>query len=312
MLALCAEAAGMFQSTFPRRERRIYRNNSPRLIMFQSTFPRRERRLLSAEANDTLEVSIHVPAKGTTRRCAEDGRQKGVSIHVPAKGTTSTVLSLTPPPTVSIHVPAKGTTAPYDKFEAQVKVSIHVPAKGTTINEDGSATIFLFQSTFPRRERPYFVLAFLFLFCFNPRSREGNDPRRWERRIRRECFNPRSREGNDSSSFSGCSWEEVSIHVPAKGTIHCKELLGNFLSVSIHVPAKGTTLRPSCPSWAVKCFNPRSREGNDSKLMEFLRRHVKFQSTFPRRERLYFPCGFHHLIKFQSTFPRRERPPVAV
>ena len=101
--------------------------------MFQSTFPRRERRLLWDGWKQFCGVSIHVPAKGTTDRARKRHYQKIVSIHVPAKGTTwqekmsNTALQrfnprsregndsaflyeMSDPYLVSIHVPAKGTT----------------------------------------------------------------------------------------------------------------------------------------------------------------------------------------------------------
>ena len=78
---------------------------------------------------------------------------------------------------------------------------------------------------------------------------------------------------------------QVSIHVPARGTTLTCPTCGQSLPVSIHVPARGTTEkpdvrsafhimfqstfphgeRPQKPSVTPKsrCFNPRSRTGND-------------------------------------------------
>ena len=55
------------------------------------------------------------------------------------------------------------------------------------------------------------------------------------------CFNPRSREGNDSRVTEKGNEEDVSIHVPAKGTTPWRLKLRPESTVSIHVPAKGTT-----------------------------------------------------------------------
>ena len=121
----------------------------------------------------------------------------------------------------------------------------------------------LFQSTFPRGERPVKFLVTNDYSNFNPRSRVGND----------KCvqtfvslyidFNPRSRVGNDRVSKMALPQTIISIHVPAWGT-----------TVSDGV----TVTYPSD-------FNPRSRVGNDvSELDTFFTPKI-FQSTFPRGER---------------------------
>ena len=105
----------IFQSTFPRGERR-----GPYLIFlspcrFQSTFPRGERHLCwlvavkhihfnprSLVGNDYIpvgtytivEISIHVPSWGTTRRCQPYHRFLLISIHVPSWGTTDDLFIL--------------------------------------------------------------------------------------------------------------------------------------------------------------------------------------------------------------------------
>ena len=81
------------------------------------------------------------------------------------------------------------------------KVSIHVPARGTT----GLKTALLnvtttFQSTFPRGERPRVYKRNTKYWCFNPRSREGNDSEAYGTHPDLMSFNPRSREGNDGST----------------------------------------------------------------------------------------------------------------
>ena len=56
----------------------------------------------------------------------------------------------------------------------------------------------MFQSTFPRGERPILNTSILTAAGFNPRSHEGNDRvLRVPPRIQ-DGFNPRSHEGNDS------------------------------------------------------------------------------------------------------------------
>ena len=54
-------------------------------------------------------------------------------------------------------------------------------------------------------------------------------------------------------------------------------------------------------------FNPRSREGSDNRSCSLCAGYHRFQSTLPRRERLYeFFKPFIDFV-FQSTLPRRER-----
>ena len=78
----------------------------------------------------------------------------------------------------------------------------------------------------------------------------------------------------------------VSIHVPARGTTtrsglsfsnfslfqstfpqgerrKGNEIMGKLEAVSIHVPARGTTHGQECSCTEERCFNPRSRKGND-------------------------------------------------
>ena len=120
----------------------------------------------------------------------------------------------------------------------------------------------IFQSTFPRGERPKVSI----------KSGQGVD------------FNPRSRVGNDHKQVFCSSYLSISIHVPAWGTTRCtrccrrctsyfnpRSRVGNdqiwildqlLLTISIHVPAWGTT----------------DFSGVDST-------DPTFQSTFPRGER---------------------------
>ena len=121
-------------------------------------------------------------------------------------------------------------------------------------------------------------------------------------------FNPRSREGSDKSSQSlSNAVNQISIHAPAKGATCSSDNLFPSQSISIHAPAKGAT--------------------DSAHNLRFI--HV-FQSTLPRRERLFESYGIcfrvdisiHAPAKgatpfatflsnrrpaFQSTLPRRER-----
>ena len=62
------------------------------LYLFQSTFPRGERRGSGEVSKEDIRVSIHVPARGTTGSYRIDSVDELVSIHVPARGTTQDAL----------------------------------------------------------------------------------------------------------------------------------------------------------------------------------------------------------------------------
>ena len=190
--------------------------------------------------------------------------------------------------------------------------------------------ITIFQSTLPRRERQTFILPeFCYFLYFNPRSREGSDiiiiafqflfvisihapakgatsfqiffqktfsfqstlPRR-ERPMLTEWINfnhgisiHAPAKGATKSAFKTLPLSNISIHAPAKGAT-INTLMGyTICDISIHAPAKGATYRG------------------------ITRRYIftAFQSTLPRRERLFRPYRQTHICKFQSTLPRRER-----
>ena len=147
-------------------------------------------------------------------------------------------------------------------------ISIHAPAKGATRHTHASILLAAFQSTLPRRERHFL-------------------------------------------SRSRCASSRISIHAPAKGATRLPARMVPFQNISIHAPAKGATL-PGCPCRSqLSYFNPRSREGSDFHNRHNLRlsgnfnprsregsdklsrdrrmASVQFQSTLPRRERLYDP-----------------------
>ena len=118
---------------------------------------------------------------------------------------------------------------------------------------------------------------------FNPRSRVGNDASQSLSPMLILHFNPRSRVGND--------WNLRAIV--------------SYVRISIHVPAWGTT--EDC--WIIMIqwyFNPRSRVGNDffDSLFEnfsIISIHVPAWGTTP------WTWSMHLTVRFQSTFPRGER-----
>ena len=278
----------IFQSTFPRGERRIFCcigyifcNFNPRsrvgndggrtlwqipLYGFQSTFPRGER-LRSTLLNTVLNRYFN-PRSRVGNDCRRTNKACALHNFNPRSRVgndgTQPVCSASPQ-TISIHVPAWGTT------------------------------FFWFSSSF-------------FLFYFNPRSRVGNDSDdivitgikvisihvpAWGttgftsfRCSASVNFNPRSRVGNDSSA---------------------QYRLRSFSMISIHVPAWGTTYGILWDIDTPENFNPRSRVGNDMSVLSMMQDIEEFQSTFPRGERQLFDIRNLRICLFQSTFPRGER-----
>ena len=116
----------------------------------------------------------------------------------------------------------------------------------------------------------------------------------------------------------------------AKGATHDIICGIQSLDISIHAPVKGATPARHSVCRRISNFNPRSREGSDSAVLDQLGgdRHFnprsregsdfpsyislgiffEFQSTLPRRERRWKGVFLIWYGIFQSTLPRRERP----
>ena len=141
-----------------------------------------------------------------------------------------------------------------------------------------------FQSTLPRRERLPRTGLPDYGDYFNPRSREGSDSDNREMCSSCADFNPRSREGSDLLIDLPSKITVISIHAPAKGATLIGVKTHLFTGISIHAPAKGATF-----------------------LSTSVLNKLIFQSTLPRRERLWSVVKAVREVLFQSTLPRRER-----
>ena len=145
-------------------------------------------------------------------------------------------------------------------------------------------------------------------------------------------FNPRSREGSDSvvvhTAFCFPRFQSTlprrerqvcnicsPAPIPFQSTLPRRERPDGKADydfsdlISIHAPAKGATCRLVILFIMPYNFNPRSREGSDSSTSHQTIHFNPFQSTLPRRERLYGSIIHGHcdINAFQSTLPRRER-----
>ena len=143
---------------------------------------------------------------------------------------------------------------------------------------------------------------------FNPRSREGSDPRLAPLSRTVVYFNPRSREGSDAEENAQSGVQLISIHAPAKGATRSARSptqgRADFNPRSREGSDQDRPLRDRGHghfnprsregsdadrfnvSHMVSHFNPRSREGSDGRLQTSIRKNYLFQSTLPRRERL--------------------------
>ena len=121
---------------------------------------------------------------------------------------------------------------------------------------------------------------------------------------------------------------KVSIHAPTRGATLLAVLGVFFIFVSIHAPTRGATQyylyiqsaylfqstlprgeRPEAgqvQTW-IRCFNPRSHEGSDTRNQPKMTCAWLFQSTLPRGERLMDMATLGLSVQFQSTLPRGER-----
>ena len=208
----------LFQSTLPRRERRIHVDADIAPTSFQSTLPHGERRRYKNGWISKNTISIHAPAWGATIPAGFPALIIRISIHAPAKGATNDKVTEGYYARISIHAPAKGATPWEPAQDGYRAISIHAPAKGATIE---GRFINSNQLDFNPRsregsDRPGKSEKRGLLY-FNPRSREGSDTFPVPVLYRKQNFNPRSREGSDSLNCPPIPSSGISIHAPAKG-----------------------------------------------------------------------------------------------
>ena len=258
----------LFQSTFPRGERRSLLRDpldsmhfNPRshvgnerplslscvtsTSLFQSTFPRGERPVchyrlyLCCNFNPRSHV-------GNDWTGADLYRYIIISIHVPTWGTTVAYRWFNPQTKISIHVPTWGTTVVRICGYDRILISIHVPTWGTT---------------------PLWAL-------FSPFAKISIHVPTW---------------GTTKLIVQTDSAVHISIHVPTWGTTFRHVRRGR---VRPYFNPRSHVGNDECHSPHMFCFmyfNPRSHVGNDRLGYTGYVVLNKFQSTFPRGERQI--CG---------------------
>ena len=274
---------GLFQSTLPRGERRLWLWRWHQRIHFN---PR------SREGSDQglflsykkFRISIHAPARGATgvdwdmiistpyfnprSREGSDGYTPGGHVCV----------------VISIHAPARGATVEIKKTFTILVISIHAPARGATSIPLIDATVDnAFQSTLPRGERLLNVEIAQKQTYFNPRSREGSDNNNDDfiDELSISIHAPaRGATYTLDNAFPGIC---ISIHSPARGATTIFLISSSFIRISIHAPARGATLLQPVSLPARSHFNPRSREGSDAESLLHVYRPPKISIHAPAR-----------------------------
>ena len=104
---------------------------------------------------------------------------------------------------------------------------------------------------------------------FNPRSREGSDWTVGECTVTKKNFNPRSREGSDGLYNTLDGSLSISIHAPAKGATFLISNISNSPIFQSTLPRRERLDTPACAPYFSN-FNPRSREGSDSRQVSHL------------------------------------------
>ena len=162
---------------------------------------------------------------------------------------------------VSIHAPVRGATNGGLPFCFLIDVSIHAPVRGATTSRVISPASYA---------------------CFNPRAREGRD-------YGQRAYTDMDAAVSIHAPVRGATWvsgnvlrfNTVSIHAPVRGATKVVAFIDTANIVSIHAPVRGATSKPMIADEAIKCFNPRAREGRDGFMVVVFNADKQFQSTRP-------------------------------
>ena len=263
-------------------------------ITFQSTLPRRERPLPPGRGGWLINFNPRSREGSDVSQMAQDVSQIQISIHAPAKGATGYAQDRQGARQISIHAPAKGATFMPD-FSSRFRNYFNPRSR------EGSDAHWLphcsWSRNFNPRSRegsdPHGHGLTVRRGHFNPRSREGSDLAQKAVFRPQGYFNPRSREGSDCAC-SPQGWR----HQPFQSTLPRRERPDNAkvigaqnLTFQSTLPRRerryemvtssaGMTFQSTLPRrerqialstpWKPLDFNPRSREGSDTKLNQYI------------------------------------------
>ena len=186
-----------FQSTLPRRERRVSRLLNNRFMLFQSTLPRRERHPRICRFLKQSYFNPRSREGSDHNRSSGSAESREFQSTLPRRERLPAYCFPLAPHIISIHAPAKGATTDIVVEPNMHYISIHAPAKGATI------------------QRQIKKLAEMY---FNPRSREGSDDKE---KFHKNGATFISIHAPAKGATSGLSMSRflsgISIHAPAKG-----------------------------------------------------------------------------------------------
>ena len=277
----------VFQSTLPRRERPSSARFHSIRFKFQSTLPRRERRTWTLQTRFSAGFQSTLPRRERPVSFIADFLCGYFNPRSHA-GSDAYPITLFLTMMISIHAPTQGATLCTDGLCGDFRISIHAPTQGATADTVMSNLSRLFQSTLPRRERPY-------PYCLFGRGCrfQSTLPRR-ERHRRILC--------------TVCILY-ISIHAPTQGATNSARpalRCGFYFNPRSHA---GSDQRVDHVKRAGADFNPRSHAGSDAlprprsrRVRNFNPRSIHAPTQGATRSSTIASCA-----QFQSTLPRRER-----
>ena len=140
----------------------------------------------------------------------------------------------------------RGATIPSCRYPVLQMISIHAPVRGATTANCTCVS--------PN------------LWHFNPRSREGSDGLLIKKlNIYGISIHAPVRGATDVQGRER-AYAAISIHAPVRGATFVAEHDSKLAQISSQAPVRGATSHRSLKSFTISHFNPRSREGSDSRL----------------------------------------------
>ena len=142
---------------------------------------------------------------------------------------------------ISIRAPARGATLLAADREPQDGISIRAPARGATQTALKFFSTNLFQSALPRGERLYRKISIYKCTLFQSALPRGERHIRAQDLTGSNDFNPRSREGSDPKGRGTYRRGYISIRAPARGATENLPKEPENTAISIRAPARGAT-----------------------------------------------------------------------
>ncbi len=213
------------------------------VIQFQSALPRGERRSGAIRLNNFFIISIRAPARGATFVRQISLYNFGFQSALP-RGERLRNYEYTEEFTDFNPRSREGSDYQRAKNEMIVFISIRAPARGATDSEWDMDLLHGISIRAPAR---------------GATDEDGKT-------IRGTGFQSALPRGERRDHYhKGSVRTGISIRAPARGATHRFADDGFYLIISIRAPARGATFYLTCLSPFVTHFNPRSREGSDSK-----------------------------------------------